>query len=125
MSNRYKIVISKEALEDIKSIKRYILAKFKYRQYTENFLNQIKKSIQKISIFPKAYQKTKYNIEGLDVYLKPAHSYLVFFVVHKKTILILRVLKEIMYWDSVMKEIQNQLTIQEVCDTIERKKKAE
>ena len=64
MNTQYKIIISKVALDDMKSIKKYILSNFKYRQYADNFLNKIKQSIQTISIFPKAYKKTKYNIEG-------------------------------------------------------------
>lgn len=34
---KYKIVISKDALLDIKSTKKYILDTFKYREYAENF----------------------------------------------------------------------------------------
>ena len=33
---KYKIVISKDALLDIKSTKKYILDTFKYREYAEN-----------------------------------------------------------------------------------------
>ena len=33
---KYKIVISKDALWDIKSTKKYILDTFKYREYAEN-----------------------------------------------------------------------------------------
>lgn len=32
---KYKIVISKDALGDIKSTKKYILDTFKYREYAE------------------------------------------------------------------------------------------
>ena len=38
---KYSIVISKDALWDIKSIKKYILDTFKYREYAENFSNMI------------------------------------------------------------------------------------
>lgn len=34
---KYKVVISKDALLDIKLIKKYILDTFKYRDYAENF----------------------------------------------------------------------------------------
>ncbi len=40
---KYKIVISKDALLDIKSTKKYILDTFKYREYAENFSKKIKR----------------------------------------------------------------------------------
>ena len=54
MDKEYKINISKDAFNDIASIKRYILSTFKYREYAENFSIKIKKSIQKLKLFPKA-----------------------------------------------------------------------
>lgn len=38
---KYKIVISKDALLDIKSTKKYILDTFKYREYVKNFSKKI------------------------------------------------------------------------------------
>ena len=43
---KYKIIITKDALWDIKSIKKYILDTFKYREYAENFSKKIKKAIK-------------------------------------------------------------------------------
>jgi len=34
---KYKIVLSKNALQDIKNMKTYILQTFMYREYAENF----------------------------------------------------------------------------------------
>ena len=35
--SKYKILLSKDALADIKETKEYILTTFKYREYAENF----------------------------------------------------------------------------------------
>lgn len=40
---KYRIVISKDALLDIKIRKKYILDTFKYREYAENFSKKIKR----------------------------------------------------------------------------------
>ena len=72
-----------------------------------NFSKKIKQSIQKIKIFPKAYEKTGYQIEGLDVFVKPCDTYLIFFVVDDAKIIVLRVLKDRMYWKSVIERMQN------------------
>ncbi len=76
---KYKIVISKDALVDIKSTKKYILNTFKYREYSENFSKKIKKAIKELDSFPKGYEATGYVIEGLSVYFKPYSTYLIFF----------------------------------------------
>lgn len=57
---KYKIVISKDALLDIKSTKKYILDTFKYREYAENFSKKIKKAIKELDSFPKGYEATGY-----------------------------------------------------------------
>ena len=63
---KYKVVISKDALLDIRSIKKYILDTFKYRDYAENFSNRIKKAIMEWDSFPKGYESICYVIEGLN-----------------------------------------------------------
>ena len=67
MGIEYTINISKDALNDITSIKRYILNTFRYREYAQNFSIKIKKSIQKLKLFPRANKKTEYSIERLTL----------------------------------------------------------
>ena len=55
---KYKIAISKDALLDIKSTKKYILDTFKYREYAEDFSKKIKKAIKELDSFPKGYEAT-------------------------------------------------------------------
>lgn len=52
-SKKYKITISKDALLDIKSTKKYILDTFKYREYAENFSKKIKKRLKSWILFQK------------------------------------------------------------------------
>ena len=103
---KFKIVISKDALLDIKSTKKYILDTFKYREYAENFSKKIKKAIKELDSFSKGYEATGYVIEGLSIYFKPYSTYLIFFVVEDSTITVIRVLKDCMYWQSIIKNMQ-------------------
>ena len=41
-AGKYKVLLSKDALTDIKQTKKYILTTFKYREYAENFSKKIK-----------------------------------------------------------------------------------
>lgn len=65
---QYKIVLSKDALQDIKNTKTYILETFKYRVYAENFSKKIKAAIKALDPFAEGYEKTGFIIEGLEVY---------------------------------------------------------
>lgn len=76
---KYKVLISKDALLDIKSTKKYILDTFKYREYAESFSRKIKKAIKELDFFSTGYEKTGYVIEGLSIYFRPYSTYLIFF----------------------------------------------
>ena len=103
---KYKIVISKDALLDIKSTKKI------YSQYLQisgiygKLFKEDKKAIKELDSFPKGYEATGYVIEGLSVYFKPYSTYLIFFVVADSTITVIRVLKDRMYWQSIIKKMQ-------------------
>lgn len=47
---QYKVILSKDAVQDIKEIKQYILRKYKYREYAENFSEKIKLAIKTLEI---------------------------------------------------------------------------
>ena len=99
---KYKILLSKDALQDIKDNKSYILKNFKYREYAENFSKKIKKAIKELDPFAEGYEKTGFLIEGLEVYYKPYSTYLIFFVVEDTTVTVVRVLKDRMYWQAII-----------------------
>ena len=104
-SKNYKIVLSKDALQDIKNTKSYILQTFRYREYAENFSRKIKSAIKALDPFAEGYEKTGYNIEGLEIYYKPYSTYLIFFVVEDMTMTVVRVLKDWMYWQAILRKI--------------------
>lgn len=104
---KYKVVLSKEAVQDIKEIKQYILEKFKYKEYAENFSGKIKVAIKTLNVFTKGYEKTGYIIEDLEVYYKPYDTYLIFFVVEVETVIVIRVLKDRMYWQSIIRQMKD------------------
>ena len=66
-NKKYKIVMSKDALQDIKSIKTYILQTFMYREYAENFSRKIKSAIKALDPFAEGYEKTGYIIDGFEI----------------------------------------------------------
>lgn len=103
---KYKIVLSKDAIRDIKDNKSYILKKFKYREYAENFSKKIKKAIKSLTPFAEGYEKSGYKIEGLEVYYKPYSTYLIFFVVEDTTVTVIRILKDRMYWQGIINRMK-------------------
>ena len=103
---KYKIVLSKDALQDIKNTKTYILKTFKYREYADNFSKKIKTVIKTLDPFAEGYEKTGFIIEGLEVYYKPYSTYLIFFVVEGTSVTVIRVLKDRMYWQAIINRIK-------------------
>ena len=99
----YKIVLSKDVLQDIKNTKAYILQTFMYREY---FSKKIKAVIKALDPFAEGYEKTGYNIEGLEIYYKPYSTYLIFFVVEDATVTVIRVLKDRMYWQAIINRMK-------------------
>ena len=102
----YKILLSKDALQDIKDNKNYILKNFKYREYAENFSKKIKKAIKELDPFAEGYEKTGFLIEGLEVCFKPYSTYLIFFVIEDSTVTVIRVLKDRMYWQAIINRMK-------------------
>lgn len=103
---KYKVTMTKEALNDIKETKKYILVTFKYREYAEDFSKKIKKAIKGLTTFPDGYEKTGYLIEDYEIYFRPYSTYLIFFIVDSSTITVLRVLKDRMYWQAIIKNMK-------------------
>lgn len=104
---KYKILLSKDALQDIKNTKAYILKQFRYREYAENFSRKIKTAIKALTPFAEGYQTTGFVIEGLEVYYKPCDTYLIFFVVQDITVTVIRVLKDRMYWQAIIRSMNH------------------
>ncbi len=103
---KYKIILSKDALQDIKNTKTYILQTFMYREYAENFSKKIRSAIKALDPFAEGYEKTGFNVEGLEIYYKPYSTYLIFFVVEEATVTVIRVLKDRMYWQAIINRMK-------------------
>jgi plasmid stabilization system protein ParE len=103
---QYKIILSKDALQDIRNTKTYILETFKYREYAENYSRKIKAAIKALNPFAEGYEKTGFTIEGLEIYYKPYSSYLIFFVAEDTTVTVIRVLKDRMYWQAIISKMK-------------------
>ncbi|MBT9779388.1 type II toxin-antitoxin system RelE/ParE family toxin [Clostridium sp. MCC353] len=102
----YKIRLTPEARSDIAEIKKYILTTFKYRETAEDFSKKMKHSISKLSPFSEAYAKTGLSIQNFEVYYKPYSTYLIFFVVQEDKVIVIRILKDRMYWQPIIKRIR-------------------
>lgn len=102
----YKIILSKDAVQDIKSTKKYILTTFKYQEYADKFSKNMKFAIQSLNPFAGGYETTGYMIDGSPIYYKPYSTYLIFFVVDGRTVTVIRVLKDRMYWQSIIKKMK-------------------
>lgn len=102
---KYKIILSKDALLDIKNTKTYILQTFMYKEYAENFSKKMKSAIKSLDPFAEGYEKTGYTIEKLEIYYKPYSTYLIFFAVEDTTVIVIRVLKDRMYWQSILRKM--------------------
>ena len=71
----------------------------------KNFSKKIKAAIKALDPFAEGYEKTGYNIEGLEIYYKPYSTYLIFFVVEGTTVTVIRVLKDRMYWQAILRKM--------------------
>ena len=102
----YKIRLTPEAKRDILETKKYILTTFKYRETAESFSNNMKRAISKLSPFSEAYANTGLMIQDSEIYYKPYSTYLIFFVVRDDKVIVIRILKDRMYWQSIIKRIR-------------------
>ena len=101
---KYKIEYTHSSRDDIRARKWYILRKFKYREYAENFSKKMKAAAESLKTLPTGYDTTGFQYRGYDVYLKPYLTYQFFYVINEstKTVTILRVLQDGMNWRMVL-----------------------
>lgn len=104
MGTRYRVVIAQSAKTDVKNKKRYILEKFRYREYAENFSAKIKHAAQELDILPMGYGTTGFIYRGYEIYMKPTNNQLLFYTIDEaeKIVTILRVLQDGMDWEYII-----------------------
>lgn len=103
MLKNYTIRFVPSARNDLARMKRYILNEFKYYEYGVNFDNKIKEASKIIKNSPTSFKSTEFTYKCLDIYMRCVKSYLFFYVVDDKKISVLRVLKDGMNWEYIMK----------------------
>ena len=103
MLKNYTIRFVPSARNDLARMKQYILNEFKYPQYGANFDSKIREASTIIKKSPTSFKTTDFTYRGLDIYMRCIKSHLFFYVVDGKTISVLRVLKDGMNWEYIMK----------------------
>ncbi len=105
MQKKYKIRYTYSSRDDIRRIKRYILDNFKYRELGENFTKKVKTAVDGLRTLPTGYSTTGIRYRGVDIYLKPYHTYLLFYTVDDgaSVVTVLRVLQDGMNWQYILK----------------------
>lgn len=103
MLKNYTIRFVPSARNDLVQMKQYILNEFKYLQYGVNFDKKIKEASTIIKNSPTSFKSTEFTYKGLEIYMRCIKSYLFFYVVDDKKISVLRVLKDGMNWEYIMK----------------------
>ena len=103
---RYKIQYTYSSREDIRRMKKYILDTFKYRELGENFTKKMKSATEGLKLFPKGFGTIGFRYRGYDIYMRPYHTYLFFYVVDEdnRNVIVLRVLQESMNWQLILKQ---------------------
>ena len=103
---KYKIEYTHSGRDDMRSIKKYILHKFKYREYAENFSKKMKAAAESLKTLPTGYDTTGFRYKGYDIYMKPYHTYQIFYVIDEVTytVKVLRVMQDGMNWKLVLKQ---------------------
>lgn len=104
MIKKYKVVIAQSGKMDIINKKRYIIEKFKYREYAQNFSAKVKKAVKELDTLPTGYDTTGFQYRGYDIYMKPNNNHLLFYTIdeEKMVVTVLRVLQDGMDWEYII-----------------------
>jgi len=100
----YKVVISKRAIRDISSMKKYILEQFKYTQLGISFSSKIRKALESLEVFPFGNISSGLKYREYDIFIKTSRTYMIFYIIdiEKQFVLIVRVLQESMNWKAII-----------------------
>ena len=105
MAKRYKVVMAQSGKMDVMNKKRYIIEKFKYRDYAQSFSAKIKKAAQELDTLPTGYGTTGFQYRGYGIYMKPNSNHLLFYTVddEKMIVIVLRILQDGMDWEYIIR----------------------
>lgn len=103
---KYEIRYTYSSRDDMRSMKKYILDNFKYRELGESFSKKVKEATDGLKILPKGFDAIGFQYRGYDIHLKPYKSYLFFYVIDEETatVTILRVFQDGMNWKFILEK---------------------
>lgn len=102
---QYRVVMTKEALEDVSSLADYIVGTLKNQKAADDFLDAYDRQVGFLSTFPIGYRGISMEYRGYEIRLKPFDTYNLFFVVDDEIgqIVILRLLKNLQDWNQILR----------------------
>lgn len=88
----------------MKSMKKYILDTFKFRELGENFTQKMRAAVESLKIAPSGYDTVGFTYRGYVIRVKPYRTYLFFYIIDEtwRTVTILRVLQDGMNWQFIL-----------------------
>ena len=105
MPNKFEVMLTDRAKNDIADKKRYILENFRYKEYADNYSRSMRDAVNSLEVFPKGFVDTGLSYRGYEIYLKPMNDHLVFYTVDEnmKTVTVFRILQDGMDWQNIIK----------------------
>ena len=102
---QYRVVVTREALEDVSSLAGYIIDTLKNQKAADDFLDAYDRQVRSLSTFPIGYRGISMEYRGYEIRLKPFDTYNLFFVVDDEIgqIVILRLLKNLQDWNQILR----------------------
>ena len=98
-----KIVLTQEAVYDITDLSEYVEICFG-RETADRFAKEIKEQIQTIGQFPEGFEKTQINYRNYRIHKKAFPPSVIFYIVQKNEIHILRVIRQERDWKKILKD---------------------
>ncbi|MCC8075280.1 MAG: type II toxin-antitoxin system RelE/ParE family toxin [Clostridiales bacterium] len=89
MSEKYKVVYSSAALDDLDAIYSYIAHGLKERTTARNQVNRIRKEIRSLDVFPGRYAKVDWEPwASAGMHRVPVNNFVVYYLVDTKSMLV-------------------------------------
>jgi plasmid stabilization system protein ParE len=100
----YDLYETPESMEDISGLASYMIKEFMNDKAALDFLSNYSDKIEGLKTFPFGYKGISFEHRGYEIRLKPYDTYNIFFIVDtkKEEIVILRVLKSLQNWKTIM-----------------------
>lgn len=90
MTNRYRAIYSLEAVDDIKSIYRYIAYDIKSVKSAETQVNRIRSKISKLDLFPEKYIQVEWEPwASMGLHQMPVDNYIVYYLIKEQEQLVI------------------------------------